>query len=454
MSPQPLYPSSHEERRVKEEVSDRLAPEGYRNPWRKDYARILHSSCFRRLQGKNQLLPGTDSDFFRNRLTHSLEVAQIAHSIAVRLNSEFLKDPHYQIDTSICETACLAHDLGHPPFGHQGENALNNLMKEHGGYEGNAQTLRIISKLEKKLQNGLPENDLNRFGLNLTYRTLAAIIKYDAVIPQKLKSTRKVTKGIYACDLHVLNEIKEVLQIENERLYTIEAQIMDKADEIAYSTYDLEDAMKGGFLSPMAVFFPDNEILNRIYTEMEDKFKIKFGYEEYQSHIRELFDFLEESTGVIFDELNFAYRTSKLIKENSYWRTRSTSYFVGMFIRGISMGVINEKKPWLSEIVVDKDIEIKIELLKKITLYTIIYSPKMHARNFQAEKIITKMYDSLVSNPELMPNDIFEIYNLVEDEMKPRVICDFISGMTDRYAYGFFRRLYHPSDKSFFEPHW
>lgn len=121
-----------------------------RSPYRRDYARLIHSPSFRRLQGKTQLYPGHESDFFRNRLTHSLEVAQIAKGIALRLNFE---EPFLQanpIDCDLVEFAALAHDLGHPPFGHNGERALDDCMKQWGGFEGNAQTLRILTVMEKK----------------------------------------------------------------------------------------------------------------------------------------------------------------------------------------------------------------------------------------------------------------------------------------------------------------
>jgi dGTPase len=127
----------------------------YRSPFRRDYARLVHSPSFRRLQGKTQLFPGLESDFFRNRLTHSFEVAQIAKSITLFLNNsnEFLRTNEYVIDTDLVEFAGLAHDLGHPPFGHKGEKALNECMQDSGGFEGNAQTLRVLTRIEKKKIN-------------------------------------------------------------------------------------------------------------------------------------------------------------------------------------------------------------------------------------------------------------------------------------------------------------
>ena len=223
----------------------------HRSDFRRDYARVLHSPAFRRLQGKTQLFPGIESDFFRNRLTHSLEVAQIAKAIASRLNyynEYFHKNP---IDLDLVEMAALAHDLGHPPFGHNGERALDDCMKKSGGFEGNAQSLRILARLEKKEQAPSGGQDL---GLNLTHRSFAAVIKYDQSIPKERKAKDLLVKGYYDSEKDLVNKIKNSVNgngVGNELFKTIECQIMDLADDIAYSTYDLEDALKAGFVTPI-----------------------------------------------------------------------------------------------------------------------------------------------------------------------------------------------------------
>jgi dGTPase len=229
--------------------------DSYRSPWRRDYARLIHCPSFRRLQGKTQVFPGYESDFFRNRLTHSLEVAQIAKSIAMRLNAtagEFKKN---RLRPEIVEFAGLAHDLGHPPFGHTGEEALDESMREKGGFEGNAQTLRIVARLEKKSTLRLVNDDAVAFdrgedlrcGLNLTFRSLASLLKYDYAIPTRSKDRKvkeDVSKGYYAEEKDLVAEIKRhVLGIDDlstiDKFKTIECSIMDIADDIAYSTYDL-----------------------------------------------------------------------------------------------------------------------------------------------------------------------------------------------------------------------
>jgi dGTPase len=165
---------------------------------------------FRRLQGKTQVFPGHESDFFRNRLTHSLEVAQIGKSIALRLNSidsEF-KKRGFALEPEIVEFAGLAHDLGHPPFGHTGEEALDHRMSNHGGFEGNAQTLRIVLCLEKKSTRHLVQNQVTPFskgsdlrcGLNLSFRSLASLLKYDEQIPEDIRFRRQLQGRVFVSE--------------------------------------------------------------------------------------------------------------------------------------------------------------------------------------------------------------------------------------------------------------
>jgi dGTPase len=198
-----LYPDADSTR----ESPARHKTGDHRNAFRRDLARLVHSPSFRRLQGKTQLFPSHENDFYRNRLTHSIEVAQIATGIATNLNgrSYFKSDP---IDISLVTFAALAHDIGHPPFGHNGERVLDHLMLNHGGFEGNAQTLRILSRLEKKETTTFPaqtktftvatETEDLRLGLNLTHRTLASIIKYYSKIPKSKERRlgRSPRKGI------------------------------------------------------------------------------------------------------------------------------------------------------------------------------------------------------------------------------------------------------------------
>jgi len=267
MSKLEFYRSTDFERMVP--IPDSGSPESYRSPFRRDFARVVHTPAFRRLQRKTQLFPGDESDFFRNRMTHSLEVAQIAKSIAIRLNylvAEKFGEKAGHIDTDLVELISFAHDLGHPPFGHTGEYALQEKMHEVGGFEGNAQTLRILARLEKRqtIQVGdttdfveFADGQDLRAGLNLSFRSLAGVLKYDNPIP-RIAATSKLTKGYYASEEALVKKVKSAVLGEGHDTYTgtfkvIEMQIMDLADDIAYSTYDFEDALKAGFASPLDI---------------------------------------------------------------------------------------------------------------------------------------------------------------------------------------------------------
>ena len=262
----PLYRAADATRVAKRGIKKGGEAEPYRTEFRRDYQKLLHSPCFRRLQGKTQLFPSEENDFYRTRLTHSLEVAQVAKSIAIRLNST---DPYFKkhhVDTDLIEFAGLAHDIGHPPFGHNGEYILDTLMLDYRGFEGNAQTLRILPTIEQKATIEFPpvapfaEGQDIRRGLNLTYRSLASVLKYDRAIPENGDARRSADlasepcKGYYSSEAPLVREIKKRLGTRGvKRFKTIECSIMDVADDIAYSTYDIEDAFAAGFLTPISI---------------------------------------------------------------------------------------------------------------------------------------------------------------------------------------------------------
>jgi dGTPase len=218
-----LYDAHDGERRVAEPPKRVAAPE--RTPFERDRARVVHAASSRRLAAKTQVVGPASDDFVRNRLTHSLEVAQVARDLSRALGSQ----------PDIAETAALAHDLGHPPFGHNGEDALAVLAADAGGFEGNAQTLRILTRLEAKTFDEAGESA----GLNLTRATLDACTKYPWA-----RGERPGPKfGVYADDLPVFTWLRDGAPGQRR---CVEAQIMDLADDVAYSVHDVEDGVVAG----------------------------------------------------------------------------------------------------------------------------------------------------------------------------------------------------------------
>lgn len=430
---------------------------GYRTDFRRDYARLIHSPALRRLQGKTQLFPGHESDFFRNRLTHSLEVAQIAKTIAIKLNFEHDYFKNNKIDTDLVEFAALAHDLGHPPFGHNGEKALDDCMKSYGGFEGNAQTLHILAKLEKKItQNGqydlIDDNGIDqRLGLHLTYRSLASILKYDKKIPLRRIKSSGLTKGYYSSDADLVKRVREAVSpgIGKNDFKCVECYIMDIADDIAYSTYDLEDGLKGGFVSPLS-------ILSNVATnpELLDRVQLKVN----KSVNVEVLDIISELNILFSDVLQLQdseeeenenekairqYLASSYFNDNGYLRTGFTSQLVNSFVEGVEVD-FKEEAPSLTGVRLNDEIRRRVEILKHLNFEMVIMSSRLKVVEYRGYEIVKTIFEAIDSDDGhlLLPPDFRLAYTRLKntDERK-RLICDFIAGMTDKYAIEFYSRI-------------
>ena len=444
-----LYSDSDRER-----WSGEVGGQQWRSDFARDYGRVVHSACFRRLQGKTQVFPGYESDFFRNRLTHSIEVAQIAEGIADRLNHEepgFKQDP---IDTRICATAALVHDLGHPPFGHNGERALDDAMRLFGGFEGNAQTLRIVAHNERKL---VVEG--RSYGLDLTFRTLAAVLKYDRRIPRSRRPTDKLVKGYYESEAALVELVKEKVApgIGDRELKTIECAIMDLADDIAYSTFDLEDSLKAGFLTPASILASPTRLIESVAAKVTEELEdVTATPEDVLGTFEELFsNLVAETESDAMTALVNGFRASENLASRADLRTALSSHLVKEAIRGVEV-VYDADRPMLSKVRFTHETRLRIEVLKQYTFLATIFSSRLKIPEFRGYQVVAEIFKDLSGQRGnlLMPEDVRHQHQMHEGDLdaQMRCICDFVAGMTDRYAMEFYGRLHSDSAQSMFKP--
>jgi dGTPase len=390
----------------------RLQPENDRDdrdPLDRDYSRILYSSSFRRLQGKMQLLGIHHAQFFRNRLTHSLEVAQIAREIAKRL----------KLDDEIVTQACaLAHDLGNPPFGHAGEKVLHDLVKDIGGFEGNAQLFRILTTLEKRHR----ECD----GLNLTLRTLLGTVKYFKQYDREKEQdpSDKQQKFLYDEDYKLVKQLVERHNL-SKQLQTIDMQVMDLADEIAYAAHDLEDSLSAGY-------FTIDELLEEF--ACNDDYKSAHGIFK---------DIVDECRKEAAPSRRKNYPSEEFA---AMFKRRLTSCIVDKLVRDIAVIDNAVGYPRLGL----KDCERLSKGLKKLTFRAVSRKPHIQHYEKKGEKVIRGLYAVYTDwtyNKELqlLPPEYRDSSKSDEPERRRRVV-DFIAGMMDAYAVEQFTKYYGASE--------
>jgi len=423
-----------------------------RTPFRKDYSRLLHSPSFRRLQGKTQLFPGADSDYFRNRLTHSLEVAQIASGIVDVLNS---RNPGLNIQRDLVEFASISHDLGHPPFGHNGEHVLDELMRKHGGFEGNAQTLHILTNTERKVIFVEGRDPSTEFGLDLTYRSLAAVLKYDKLITKTRKGTDLI-KGYYLSEQALVEEIKRrVAPGYTGKFKTIECWIMDLADDIAYSSYDLEDSLHAGYVTPLSLLgalFESTEIAEEITRKtnetLDDYGYDHLGEDELKQAACDVFDFSDPQLYEDGDDIGKGEHAAEIYRANQHFsrdstvRTMFTAERVGYLIRNVELDY-NYDYPSMSRVRLKRDAIVDIELFKHLNYELVISSPKMAMIQHRGKDIVRDIFGALIkSKGKLLQGRWRDEYVAASDEDKYRVVCDFVAGMTDPFAMRYHAQLF------------
>lgn len=391
----------------------RYRPDG---PFQRDYARIMYSSSFRRLQGKMQLLGIRNDQFFRNRLTHSLEVAQIARSIAGTIQYD-------AGESYIVEAGALAHDLGNPPFGHAGERYLNKLFQDIGGFEGNAQTLRILTNIEKKR----PEFR----GLNLTYRSMLSVVKYfNKFDIEKYKSDGKSQKFIYDEDYDLL---KKFIDDNRIKVRTLDVQIVDIADEIAYAAHDLEDGLR-------VKAFTIDEILH--------DYKAKYGDTESYNVFEENVKKARERAG---------YGTNKIdsTQYSKLFRQELASRLINLALNNIDLVPVTDEMKNKTNTMQVEELGFKkygelIHGLKDIVFRCINHNDDVYHYEQQGKKVIKFLKDLYTDDemylpPEYRAKEIFNQYENLKnenlDKLQNRLICDYIAGMMDSYAISVYEKF-------------
>lgn len=354
------------------------AEHAYRTAYQRDRDRIIHTTAFRRLEYKTQVFVYSEGDHYRNRLTHSVEVAQVGRTLARSLGC----------NEDLTEAICLAHDLGHPPFGHVGEATLDHLMQHHGGYDHQKQTYRIITDLERRY----PEHP----GLNLTYEVREGVVKHDT-------SYDIVDASHYAPD---------------ER-GTLECQLSNLADEIAYNTSDMDDGLRSGILDPVAV--KQLEISKRVLASLGEDGSADLN----QAMMRHRF--VRRLVGIEITDTIQA--TAKNISDAGIHSLAD--------LRGQPGNVANYSAEMQA-----LNAELKQYLFQNF--YRHFRVVRMATK---AERLIRALFEAYIEQPLQLPFDT-QLRSQEHPEGLHRVVCDYIAGMTDRYAIQEYKRLYDPEERA------
>lgn len=381
----PLAPYASCDTRSKGRQHPEEAPR-YRSEYQRDRDRIVHSTAFRRLVYKTQVFVNHEGDLFRTRLTHSIEVAQIARTIARAL----------QLNETLCEAICLAHDLGHTPFGHAGQDALNECMRNYGGFEHNLQSLRVVDELE--------EHYAAFSGLNLTFETREGILKHCS-----LNNARR------------LGELGE--RFIRRRQPTLEAQIANLADEIAYNNHDLDDGLRAGLitldeLKQVPLFDRQYDVVLAAYPSLN-------GRRLVHEIVRRM----------------IAYVVTDLIETTAaQLRTAAPSDIEA--VRSAPGPFVKFSEPVLAE---------HLELKRYLREHVYRHYRVLRMTN-KADAVISSLFQTFFARPELLPPEHQQIVNLMEAKSgepgRARAVADYIAGMTDRYAIVEHERVFDPAKRS------
>jgi dGTPase len=389
-------------------------PGSVRGPFQRDRARILHSAGFRRLADKTQVHTAGTDDFLRTRLTHSLEVAQISRELGSALGC----------DPDVADLAGLAHDLGHPPFGHNGEDALHEVAGPCGGYEGNAQTLRIVSRLEAKVLDSGGAS----VGLNLTRASLDAMCKY----PWAATETKRKF-GVYDDDRAVFDWFRSGAP---EGATCLEAQVMDWSDDVAYSVHDVEDGLYGGYIN-----------LAKLMDDADEQIAVcegaagRYSDESTATLAEALHDLLRDPAIEPLHDYDGSFRAQIALKN-------FTSTMVGRFVNA-ALKATRERfgdgqlRRYDADLVVPEPSRIECALLKGIA-WRYVMQPRTSAGWYTRQReIVTELVALLCDRgPDAMEPMFAETWNrAADDAARLRVAIDQVASLTDASAEAWHRRL-------------
>lgn len=362
-------------------------PPVHRNNYQRDRDRIIHSAAFRRLEYKTQVFVNHEGDLFRTRLTHSLEVSQIARSIARELS----------LHEDLAETIALSHDLGHAPFGHAGQDALNLCMKNAGGFEHNLQSLRVVDELEEKYAE-FP-------GLNLTFESREGILKHCSV-----KDAKK------------LGELGERFLAKNQP--SLEAQSCDLADEIAYNNHDVDDGLRYGLISieqlmEIQIFRTQYEKVHALYPDLN---KRRLIHEIIRRMVNRMAVDLIETSRAALAELKLQHPDEAREQKD---------YIIGF-----------------SEQMREQNLELKRFLRTELYRHY-----RVHRMTKKAADVISALFEAFMDDPNILPPEFRQHCNRLKETMGDsgiaRGVADYIAGMTDRYAIVEYERIFNPRQLSF-----
>ena len=349
------------------------AESAFRSCFQRDRDRIIHSSAFRRLKQKTQVFVESEGDLFRTRLTHSLEVAQVARTVAGALG----------LDQELSEAVALAHDLGHTPFGHTGEDALEARMAKHGGFDHNAQAIRIVTSLERHY--------VSFDGLNLTWETLEGLAKHNGPVTGKLP--------------WALAEYAAQHDLELGTHASAEAQVAALADDVAYNNHDLQDGLRAGVISDEDV--RELPIVGRCYRKVEEKYSGADPMRMRHEALRRVF-------GKMVKDL---VRASRKALDEAAPQSSAEVRNMGRPAIRFSDGMMRD-----------------IEQIHEFLFERMYRAPKVVEIRKQAARIVEEMFDALLDKPELLPPKWLEGVEAGDRTALARTVSDYISGMTDRFA--------------------